>query len=80
MKEANLLDEIMDQAAELAEGRILVDPTDEEIIDNVSALVNCSLHPKSKGAGLAVAQFRRHYCVGEAMLVTRKAYRGADAA
>ena len=55
-----LNDEIMDFSKDLAEQRILNDPTDTEIVQAVSEYVNINLHPNSVGARLAVATYNRY--------------------
>lgn len=54
-----LYDQIIDEAEELAEGRILYDPTDTQIVDAVSDCVNMKLGYNSIGARLAIAAYNR---------------------
>ena len=54
-----LMDKIIDEAEELAENRILFDPTDSQIIDAISDIVGVSLNYNSTGARLAIAAYNR---------------------
>jgi hypothetical protein len=54
-----LNDQIIDEAEELANNRILYDPTDTQIVDAVSDCVGVRLSYNSIGARLAIAAYNR---------------------
>ena len=54
-----LYDQIIDEAEELAENRILYDPTDSQIVDAISDIVRIKLAYNSIGAHLAIAAYNR---------------------
>ena len=54
-----LYDQIIDEAEELASNRILYDPTDTQIVDAVSDIVQIKLGYNSIGAQLAIAAYNR---------------------
>jgi hypothetical protein len=55
-----LMDQIIDEARELAENRILSDPTDMDIVDAVSDIVGIKLAYDSVGALQAIAAYNRY--------------------
>lgn len=54
-----LYDQIIDECENLAANRILIEPTECEIVDAISEIVNVKLGYNSTGARLAIASFRR---------------------
>lgn len=54
------MDQIIDEAEELAKNQILNDPTDNQIVDCISEIVGINLSPTGDWARMAIAAYNRY--------------------